>query len=211
MNAPAFGRPHTGRGPAGAGACPHLRLVALAETGTHAVVGTVLGPVSQAETQAAPALQATMDPSQCLLADRGCFRYALWTQAAATGAALVWRARQDLRLPVLAPCADGSYRSRLDPTGTARRRDQDGVDVRVMTYTLAPRGRRARRPRRNIACRPPGWIPPRPPAAEVAARYHERWAIEQIFDEFKTHPAVGGWCCAAKRPRACNRRLMAIP
>ena len=41
------------------------------------------------------------------------------TQAAATGAALVWRVQQDLRLPVLAPCADGSYRSLLSPTRTA--------------------------------------------------------------------------------------------
>lgn len=122
--------------------------MALAETGTHAVVGAVLSPLRLGETQAAPALCAALDASQCLLADRGFFSYALWTQAAATGAALVWRVRQDLRLPVRASCADGSYRSRLYPTRPARRRDQDGVDVRVITRTL-PRGRRApRRPRR---------------------------------------------------------------
>ena len=186
-NAAAFGRPHTGRGADGTGAFPQLRLVALAETGTHAVVGAVLSPLSQGETQAAPALCATLEPSQCLLADRGFFSYALWTQAAATGAALVWRVRQDLRLPVLAPCADGSSRSRLYPTRTARRRDPDGVDVRVITYTLAP-------PAAPGAPPPPEyrllttWLDPaEAPADELATLYHERWAIEQIFDEFQTH------------------------
>ena len=33
------------------------------------------------------------------------------------------------------------------------------------------------------------WLDPaEAPAVEWAALYHERWAIEQIFDEFKTHP-----------------------
>ncbi|MDA8200379.1 MAG: hypothetical protein M0Z54_13310 [Thermaerobacter sp.] len=110
---------------------------------------------------------APLDGSQCLLANRGFFSDALGTQAAATGAALVSRFRQDLRLPVLAPCADGSDRHRLYPTRTARRRAQERVDVRAITYTLAP---------------PPA------PADELAAPYHERWEMEQIFDEFKTHP-----------------------
>ena len=137
-------RSGTGRGAEGVGAFPQLRLVALAETGTQAVVGAVQSPLHQGETNAAPALAA----------------------------ALVWRVRQDLRLPVLAPCADGSYRRRLYPTRTARRRDQDGVDMRVIPDALPRSGT---------------------PGAALTALYHERWAIEQIFEEFTTHPrGVGG-------------------
>ncbi len=123
-------RPGTGRGPERAGAFPQLRLEALAETGTQAVVGAVLGPLRHGETQADPALVTALHASQCLVADRGFFNCALWTQAAAAGAALVWRA--------------------------GWRRDQDGVDMRVITYTLA-------RHRPSIPCSPPGWLPPRPP------------------------------------------------
>ncbi len=186
-NVAAFGRPGTGRGPEGAGAFPQLRLVALAETGTHAVVGAVLSPLRLGETKAAPALFAALDASQCLLADRGFFSYALWTQAAATGAALVWRVRPDLRLPVRASFADGSYRSRLYPTRTARRRDQDGVDVRVITYTLGPPGAPGAPPSPEYRLLTTWLDPAEAPADELAALYHERGAIEQIFDEFKTH------------------------
>lgn len=86
------------------GAFLALHLLALAERGTHAKVGAVLGPLGQAVA----ALVATVDPSPCPLANHGCFNEARWTQAAATGAALTWWVRQDLRRPVLAPCADGS-------------------------------------------------------------------------------------------------------
>ena len=43
-----------------------------------------------------------------LIADRGFYNWADWQAAAATGAALLWRVKADLRLPVLELLPDGS-------------------------------------------------------------------------------------------------------
>lgn len=41
-------------------------------------------------------------------------------------------------------------------------------------------------------------------ARELAALYHERWEIEGVFDEFKTHLRTAR-CCAARRPSWSSR------
>ena len=46
-----------------------------------------------------------------LIADRGFDNWPDWQAAAATGAALLWRVKADLRLPVLELLPDGSYLS----------------------------------------------------------------------------------------------------
>jgi hypothetical protein len=198
-----FGRPHGGRG-AGVGAFPQQRVVALLESGTHAVVRAVLGPYRLAERKAAATLLPALEPSMLLLADRGFYSAAFWAQAAATGAALVWRVRQDLHLPVRECLADGSYRSRVYPDARARQRDRDGRDVRVIEYTLgeAVPGEPA----------PPGYRlittlldPAAAPAAELAALYHERWEIEQVFDELKTHQRGPRMVLRSKTPEGVQQ------
>jgi hypothetical protein len=54
-----------------------------------------------------------------LIADRGFYNWPDW-QAAATGAALLWRVKADLRLPVLELLPDGSYPPRSRPTSPTR-------------------------------------------------------------------------------------------
>ena len=48
-----------------------------------------------------------------LIADRNFYNWADWCAAADSGAALLWRVRSDLTLPVLELLPDGSYRSVL--------------------------------------------------------------------------------------------------
>ena len=48
-----------------------------------------------------------------LIADRNFFNWADWCTAADSGAALLWRVKADLTLPVLELLPDGSYRSVL--------------------------------------------------------------------------------------------------
>jgi hypothetical protein len=60
-----------------------------------------------------------------LIADRNFYNWADWCAAAETGAALLWRVKSDLRLPVLELLPDGSYRSVLvSPKITCDRREQ---------------------------------------------------------------------------------------
>ena len=53
-NEAAFGRPGTGRGQ-GVGAFPQVRMVALAESGTHAICDVAMGPYRSTEKELAAA------------------------------------------------------------------------------------------------------------------------------------------------------------
>jgi len=179
-NAQAFGRPAASRG---ATAFPQLRFVALVENGTHVLFGTRCGPYAVGETTLAAEVLAGLHPGMLCLADRLFFGYALWTQAAATGAALLWRGKQNLRLPCEQRLPDGSYLSRIYPSEQDRRHGRQGVGVRVLEYQLAgvPGAEPVYRLLTTIL------DPAAAPAADLAALYHERWEIETAFDELKTH------------------------
>ena len=68
-----------------------VRLVAVAECGTHALIDAVLGPVATGEQTLATALITRLTPGMLVLADRNFYSYQAWQQACATGAALLWR------------------------------------------------------------------------------------------------------------------------
>ena len=181
-NRAAFGAPASARGANASGAFPQLRVVGLLETGTHVLGSAQLGTYATGEVTLAAAVVAGLRPDMLCLADRGFLGFDLWQQAAATGAALVWRAKASLRLPALERFADGSYRSELRWNSHCRSPDRAPIPVRVLEYTLdgAPDATTYRLVTSILE-------PPRAPAPELAALYHERWEIETAFDEFKTH------------------------
>ncbi len=183
-NARAFGRPAAPQGEHGhPGAYPQLRLVGLVETGTHVIWGAALAPYATGELALAAPLVGRLTPEMLCLADRLFVTFDLWQRAAATGAALLWRARKNARLPVLERFPDGSYRSELRPTWASRAGDRRPLPVRVIEYTL-PKVRGAERVYRLVTTL---LDPAAAPAAELAALYHERWETEATFDELKTH------------------------
>ena len=98
-NSAAFGRPGSGRG-SGMGAFPQLRLVGVAECGTHAVVDAVIGPYGIGETTLAREVLGSLGPGMVLLADRNFFGFELWDAARSTGADLLWRTRSNRVLVV---------------------------------------------------------------------------------------------------------------
>jgi hypothetical protein len=182
-NARAFGRPPSPRGANATGAFPQLRLVGLVETGTHVLCAAQLGRYRTSERTLAAQVLPTLQPDMLCLADRGFLGFDLWRAAAATGAALLWRASATFTLPVLERYADGSYRSALRWNAQCTSRHRTPIPVRVIEYTLpgVPGAEAAYRVVTTIL------DPAQAPAAELAALYHERWEIETAFDEFKTH------------------------
>jgi hypothetical protein len=64
-NEAAFGRPVTGG--EGVGAFPQVRMVGLAESGTHALVDVVLGPYTTSETVLARGLLGSFGPGMVVL------------------------------------------------------------------------------------------------------------------------------------------------
>ena len=93
-----------------------------------------MGPLASGETTLArEVLQAgVVGAGMVLLADREFVGAELWRQAHATGAELVWRSRQDVKLEVLEVFEDGSWRSELGTSHPKGKR----VAVRVIDYRL---------------------------------------------------------------------------
>ena len=179
-NRTAFGRPQASRGES---ACPQLRFVGLVENGTHVLFGTHLGPFDEGETTLARQALAALQPGMLCLADRQFFGYALWQEAAASGADLLWRVKRNLRLPREAVLADGSYLTTIHAREKDRRHQPNGRRLRVVEYRLE-----------GVAEAEPLYRlvttildPAQAPAEALAALYQERWEIEGALDELKTH------------------------
>lgn len=179
-NVEAFGRPGASRGTA---AYPQLRFVALVENGTHVLWGSQLGAYRDGETTLARQVVPALRPGMLCLADRQFFGVALWQQARATQADLLWRVKTTLRLPCQQRLDDGSYLSTVYPSARDRRHATHGIVVRVIEYTLTGIADAEARYRVVTSILDPTAAP----AAELAALYHERWEIETALDELKTH------------------------
>jgi Transposase DDE domain len=170
------------------GGFPQVRVVAVAECGTHAIIDAAMGPLATGETTLAAGLlgeDGALGPQVLLLADRQFVDANLWRQAAATGAQLLWRTRSNAVLPVLQTFPDGSYLSQI-AAATDRRHGVAPTAVRVVEYTL---GKDPGRPASPAPYRLLTTIldPAAAPAAELAALYHQRWEFETTLDELKTH------------------------
>lgn len=182
-NEAQFGRPGTGRGE-GAGAFPQVRLVGLAECGTHALTGAAMGACTTGEPTLTRDLLGLLGPGMLVLADRNFYSFELWTQAAATGAQLLWRTKAGHVLPVRERLADGSWLSHLRRTVNYHMRKTDVV-VRVIDYGIDDPGRPQAEPRYRLITTI--LDPDDAPAAELAALYPQRWEFETALDELKTH------------------------
>jgi hypothetical protein len=179
-NEKAFGRPGASRG---SSAFPKIRFVALLENGTHVLWAARMDQYATDELTLARDVIPALQPGMLCMADRFFPGYQLWRKAAATGADLLWRVRQNARLEVDQRLPDGSYLSRLYASTADRRKQRNAIVVRGMEYRLqdVPGAEPLYRLITTIL------DPALAPAQELAALYHERWEIETALDELKTH------------------------
>jgi hypothetical protein len=202
-NQRAFGRPAASRGQS---AYPQVRLVSLVEGGTHVLFGNRVAGVATGEITLARQVISGLQKGMLCLADRNFYGFKLWSEAAATGADLLWRVKTNLRLPCEQRLADGSYLSRVYGSKRDFRRRQNGVVVRVIEYQLE-----------GVAEAEPLYRlittildPDQAPAAELAALYHERWEIETALDELKTHLRGSGIVLRSKTPELVQQEFYGL-
>lgn len=201
-NAAAFGRPATHRGEQTA--FPQVRVVAVAECGTHAIIDATLGPYATGELGLAPTLGRSLGAGMLLLADRGLVSFDLWRTMTQTGADLVWRTRTNAVLPVVQTLPDGSYHSQI-VAARDHRHGRDPITVRVVEYRLQDPGR----PRRQAPYRLVTTIldPDAAPAVELAALYAQRWELETALDELKTHQRGPSLVLRSKTPEGVEQEV----
>ena len=196
-NAGAFGRPATSRG-AKSGAFPQLRIVALIETGTHAICDVVLRPFRGGEAPAALRLLRSVGPGMLLLWDRGFHSFEMVRATLARGAHFLGRTRSNVVLRPTELLGDGSFLATLYPSPTDRRRGTGGLELRVIEYALDTPAGPGREQYRLITSLTDERAYP---AERLAATYHERWEIETALDEVKVHQWAHPRPLRSKHPR----------
>ena len=193
VNATFFGRPGVNKGEQAA--FPQARVVGLVECGSHAIVDAVIGAYTTGEVTLARRLIGRLQPGMLCLADRGFYGFALWQQAAATGADLLWRMRSSQRLDPIEVFDDGSYLSKVFEVRNFKRRGE-GMVVRVIDYTIDD-GRDNDNTYRLITTI---LDPAVASASDLALAYAQRWEIETVLDELKTHQRGARTVLRSKSP-----------
>jgi hypothetical protein len=179
-----FGRPGSSRREGG-GAFPQLRLVALSESGTHAITDATLGPYRTSENALADELLGALSDGMLCLADRGFYSFDRFESARHTGAQLLWRVKSNMVLPREQQLADGSYLTRIYSSQPDQRAKRDGVRMRVIEYGIDDPGVPQAEQRYRLLCTI--LDPDAAPGSELADLYSERWELEGTLDELKTH------------------------
>lgn len=175
-----FGRPGVNKGERSA--FPQARVIALAECGTHAMIDAEIGPYTDSESALSAGLIQRLAAGMLCLADRGFYSFTAWQAASATGADLLWRVKENLKLEPVQDLEDGSWLAEVFDSKADRRREHP-IRVRVIEYSIED-GRDTAGPYRLLTT----ILDHRQaPAADLAAAYAQRWEIETAFDELKTH------------------------
>jgi hypothetical protein len=206
-NVAVFGRPGSRTGFA---AYPQARCAVLVECASHAILGANLGPYRTDEWDICEPLLEQLRPDMLCLADRGFDGFEYWRKARQTGAQLLWRCMKDRRLPVLRRLEDGSYLSAICPPKVGRARAADeAIEVRVIEYSLpgvpSPPGHDAPEPRYRLLT---SLLDERiAPAQDLAELYHQRWHVEGVFDEMKTHLLKGRRVLRSKTPELVRQEF----
>ena len=154
---------------------------------------------------AAELLPAKLSKDMLVLADRNFYGFKLWQTACASGASLAWRVKANLKLEVQQMLPDGSYLSCVFDSADKTR--SSPVVVRVIDYTLK---NSATPTSDNYRLLTNILDPLVAPALELAALYHERWEIEGVFDEFKTHLRANSTVLRSKTPELVQQELWGL-
>ena len=203
-NAATFGYPGSRTSVSGHAGYPQARCVVLVECATHAILGANVGPYRRGEWELGAELLPRLGLGTLCLADRGFNGYEHWRHASATGADLLWRCSDTRQLPVLQVLEDGSFLSSIGPSGVGRAQAaEQAITVRVIEYTM-PGDAQAQTRYRLLTTLLDAKAAP---ALELAALYHQRWEVESVFDELKTHLRQGRRVLRSKTPELVRQEF----
>ena len=198
-------------------------MVTVSECASHAVADAAIGGVAgkgAGEQSLARGLYRRLEEDWLLIADRNFYNWADWCTAADSGAALLWRVKADLTLPVLELLPDGSYSSVLvTPKASGKARaallaaaragedlDEDQARyVRVIEYEVPDRDGDGKG--EVIALITTITQMTAAPAPLLAQAYHQRWEHETGNAQLKTHLRGPGRVLRSKSPDMVRQEI----
>lgn len=205
------------------GGSPQLRLLTLTECGTHALIDAafagITGPAGLSEHKLARQVLCSLQPGMLLLCDRNFAGYELWGLAADTGADLLWRLKSNVVFLPLQVLPDGSFISvmptpaegirhaRVRAQGAVLDQPLQGHIVRIIEYMVtvaASDGSSRSEPFRLVTTILDHELAP---AKQLATLYHERWEIENSYQELKTRLRGAEFILRSKSPDLVRQEL----
>jgi hypothetical protein len=204
-NAAAFARPSNqyGQGP-----FPQIRLLLLSECGSHAIVDATISDRTEAERRLAEKALPSLEADMFLLHDAQFTGLRFW-QAIRARRAHVMGPLPSHHLPTyLRQLSDGSYLAAYLPS---KKQEQEGIKpllVRVIEYRITDA--RLGEPEQLYGLATT-WLNPRTaPALELIDCYHERWEVEVVIDEIKTHQRLQQPVLRSRTPEGVRQEVYAL-
>jgi hypothetical protein len=194
----------------GRGAYPQVRCVLLSECGTHAVVGLESSRYEVSEVHGAHRLLSQVGPQMLVTMDAGITSGGFLERVRARGShalgaleAGAWENLSHQRR-----LADGSVLAWVPPSRKVQYPMQCGMWVRIISYRLTDeRLGEAGKVYRLVTTL---LNPVKAPALRLIERYHERWEIELVIDEIKTHERMQRKVLRSKTPEGVIQELSGI-
>ena len=201
-------------------AFPFVRMAALAECGTHAIVAAAIAADGEGEeTMTSQILSSgAVQPGMIVMADAGLYSYKHLRMVIDAGADTLFRVGANVGLPVLEWLPDGSYRSYIaEPAaklknayrlrrGLSKITDLPGTHVRAVDYEITDRGGREEIITLVTNITDPADVP----APELAAAYHQRWEAELVFGELKTRQRGPGVVLRSRKPELVEQEIWGL-
>jgi Transposase DDE domain len=194
----------------GPDAYPQVKCVQLAECGSHAVVGLEMDRYAVSEVHGAYRLLSQLGPDMLLQVDAGLISGAFIEQVRERKAHLLgaleagaWERPKTARR-----LRDGSVLAWVTPSHSGRYRQQHGMWVRIISYRVTDA--RLGEPGKVYRLVTTLLNPRVAPAHTLIELYHERWEIEQVIDEIKTHERAQRKVLRSKTPEGVRQELYGI-
>ncbi|WP_109775337.1 IS4 family transposase [Quadrisphaera granulorum] len=208
------------------GLYPQLRLVTLVHTATRACLAAVIEAITTSEQALWDRLVVGghLKAGMLVLADRNFFSFTRWCAAAKTGAELAWRVKNGARsLParIIETLPDGSHLVRLHENDQALRRRRvatgdprapraEPVTARLVEFTVISRDEYGATTTSRFRVLTTLTDPAVAPAAQVAAGYARRWAVEVTYKILKSVVRGGPVRLRAQRPDTVVQEVWAL-
>lgn len=218
-NREAFGRSNSGRRDS---AFAHPRVLALAECGTHAIIGATIGNWRVNENKLLPDVMQFIEHDMLVMVDRGLHSIRLWRDVLARGGQTLFRVDSKIVLPRLRSFADGSFLSvlldndRQSPIRKTAKRAARG-DARQEARYLLDHGEHCRVVEFTIEGSDDTYRvitsildPDDATAVDIAQLYHQRWEIELAFDEIENHQLGPRRVLRSKSPEMLRQEIWGL-
>lgn len=189
------------------GACPKARVAALVNARTHLMAGFSMGAYAEGELSLLEPLWQKIPDSSITLVDRGLHSWWAFYLLNSTGTERHWLTRARSTTACTVKERLGAHDDLVEVELSPRmRKEHPEAPMRLLLRRITV-SVRTKKGRKRVDLLTSAVDPETYPAAEIAALYRERWEIELVYDETKTHLLEGETQLRSKTAEGVRQEL----